>query len=521
MHSTFRIFDLMSIRCLLERLERVSMLKAFVPFLIGILLAEHYALPGWFFVAGILLAGGCAVLFRSSVAAIALLLAVGFGTAQLRQGHRTVPRDVTALFDLRIEGIPSDRGALSSVEAEVIAWRDPSSDEWFAAGDRLMLYTDSLVDLQAGERIGCRGRIRDFRGGAASYRQLMRRRGFSGTMWVGQRNLLFRRAPEQRPLHVAAVGRLARLGLSDRADALVRAMAAGDKSRLASDLRERYARCGFSHLLAVSGLHTGIVFGLIYLLFGWLFLLRRGHLYYYVLSTAAIWLFVAAAGYPPSAVRAAVMCTLLQGALFAGREYVALNALAIAAFVMLLWRPAWVGDISFQLSFLAVFFLLVWAMPIQRRIRTHRRAVDTVIAAVVVSLVAGFATAPLVAHTFGMIPVAGLLLNPVAVLPAAVIILCGTIWMLVPVPILAPLFRWCIEAAASSLDALARLAEYLPGTTVECRPDGITTCCIYLVLLAATLAAWSVEPRKEKPLDGTPSKHSHASESEIELPPYK
>ena len=491
----------MSIRFLLERLERLSVLKAFVPFLIGILLAEHYALPGWFLATGILIAGGRAVLFRSSVAAVALLLAVGFGTAQLRQRHRTVPRNATALFDLRIEGIPSDRGTRSSVEAEVIAWRDPSSDEWFAAGDRLMLYTDSLVDLQAGERIGCRGRIRDFRGGAAGYRRLMRRRGFSGTMWVGQRNLLFRRAPEKLPLHVAAVGRLARLGLSDRSDALVRAMAAGDRSRLAPDLHEQYARCGFSHLLAVSGLHTGIVFGSIYLLFGWLFLLRRGHLYYYLFSAAVIWLFVAAAGFPPSAVRAAVMCTLLQGALFAGREYAALNAWAVAAFVMLLWRPAWVGDISFQLSFLAVFFLLVWAVPIQRRIRTHWRTVDTAIAAVVVSLVAGFATAPLVAHTFGMIPVAGLLLNPIAVLPAAVIILCGTVWMLVPVPFLAPLFRGCIEAAASSLDALARLAEYLPATTVECRPDGTTTCCIYGLLLAATLAVWSVEPRERKKIE--------------------
>jgi len=94
-----------------------------------------------------------------------------------------------------------------------------------------------------------------------------------------------------------------------------------------------------------------------------------------------------------------------------------------------------------------------------------------------------------------------LLLNPIAVLPAAVIILCGTVWMLAPVPFLAPLFRGCIEAAASSLDALARLAEYFPATTVECRPDGTTTCCIYLLLLAATIIAWSVEPRKEETLD--------------------
>lgn len=475
----------------------MPVMKALVPFVLGIAVADYWTLPLWFVVVVAVAAGTLAALFRSAWALVAMLAAVGFGQAEFRQRTCTVPREVPTEFDLRIEGIPSVRERFVSVEAVATAWRDPVSGEWFAADDRLMLYADTLVGPVHGERIRCRGYIRDFRGGAESYHRLMRRRGFAGTMWVGLRDVTLRRSGTNS-FHAGAVERLARLELSDNAAALVRAMAAGDRSRIASDLRVRYSRAGFSHLLAVSGLHTGIVFGLIYLLLGWLLLLRRGHLVYYACSAAAVWLFVAAAGFPPSAVRAAVMFTLVQGALFAGRELAALNSLAIAAFVMLFWQPAWLGDISFQLSFLAVGFLLAWGVPLQRRLRTHRRAVDAVIGSWVVGLVAGTATAPLVAHTFGIVPLAGIAVGPLVVLPAAVIVLCGTVWMLLPVPFLAPVVGGCIEIAARALDALARVIAEMPGGCVEWHPNGGTTLGIYLSLLAATLFVRALESRERK-----------------------
>ena len=76
-------------------------------------------------------------------------------------------------------------------------------------------------------------------------------------------------------------------------------MTAGDRSGLTPELRTAYSRSGLSHLLAVSGLHTGIVFVLINLLLWWLPLLRRGHLLRNLLAAAAVWCFVAAAGFPP------------------------------------------------------------------------------------------------------------------------------------------------------------------------------------------------------------------------------
>lgn len=484
------------LRHLLERLDRMPMVKALVPFAAGILLAEQWTLPGWLCIAVLLTAGALALLFRSSTATLLLLLTAGFGQTQLRQPHRSLPRNIAVRIDLRIEGEPADRGSYRTVEAVAAAWCDPAAERWFAAGDRLQLYTDSLTELHAGDRILCTGRLRAFRGGSASYRRLMLRRGFAGTLWLSERNLHACTPQAATGLHARAVERIARLELSDEADALTRAMAAGDRNRLTTRLRERFARSGFAHLLAVSGLHTGLLFGWMALLFSWLLLFRRGARIYRLLCAAAVWLFVAAAGFPPSAVRAALLCTLLQGALLGGRAYEAFNALAAAAFAMLLWRPAWIGDISFQLSFVAVAALLLGVGPLRRRVRTRWRALNGLLTGWIASLVAGLATAPLVAHTFGMVPLAGLLLNPLAFVPAAVIVLCGTLWMVLPLPLLEPLLRGTIECATTLLNGLAGWAERLPGGCIEWHPSAAATALIYLLLLAATLLAAARPPRE-------------------------
>lgn len=482
---------------LAERLDRLPMLRALLPFAAGVLLAGTWQLPWWLPATAVLVSGALAALFRSPAAMAVLLVAAGFGQTQLREPRRSVPVGVTTRFDLRIEGLPSVRENYATVEAVAEAWKDPQTDAWIASGDRLLLYADPLTPLPAGERLLCRGRIRDLRGDSTGYRRLMQRRGIAGTLWVAERNIVSRRSDTRRTLHARAVERLTRLGLSDRAEPLARALAAGDRSRFTPDLRDRYARSGLSHLLAVSGLHTGMLFGWLWLLLGWMTLFRRGDRMLRIVCVAAVWLFVAAAGFPPSAVRAAILCTLLQGALWTGRVYDAGNALAAAAFVMLLWQPAWIGDISFQLSFLAVAALLCWGVPLQRRLRTHRRLPDALLGAWVVSLVAGAATAPLAAHTFGVVPLAGILLNPVALLPAAAIVLLGAVWIAFPFAGWAPLLRGGIESSAAALDALTRTVGDLPFGSLAWQPDAAVTGCIYLGLLLLTLLAGCCEREAE------------------------
>ena len=215
-----------------------------------------------------------------------------------------------------------------------------------------------------------------------------------------------------------------------------------------------------------------------------------------VLAAGAVWLFVAAAGAPPSAVRAAVMCTVLQTALASASEYVALNALAAAAFGMLLWQPAWLGDISFRLSFLAVAGILAWGVPLCRRCRTRCRAANAAIDAYLIGLAAAVATTPLVSHTFGTVPLAGLLVNPAAIALATAVVFGGALWMLLPAGPLAPAFALVTGTAAEGINALARLTASLPGGAAEYALGGTQTANLYLLFALATLAAWSAEPKK-------------------------
>ena len=331
-------------------------------------------------------------------------------------------------------------------------------------------------------------------------RRLMERRGYAGTLWIGERAILDREVRHAANLHRRAVERLERLPMKPEARAVVEAMAAGERRGIPADLRTAYSRSGLSHLLAVSGLHTGIVFVVINVLLWWLPLLRRGHLLKNILAAAAVWLFVAAVGFPPSAVRAAVMCTLLQTALASASEYVGMNALAAAAFGMLLWNPNWIGDISFQLSFLAVAGILVWGVPLCRRCRTRRRWLNAVIDAYLIGLAATLATAPLVSHVFGVIPLAGLLINPAAILLAGIVVFGGALWMLLPVGWLAPLFGAVTGKAVEAINFLARATAALPAGTADYRLGSRETLLLYAFFLAATLAAGCREPKKSLPL---------------------
>lgn len=159
-------------------------------------------------------------------------------------------------------------------------------------------------------------------------------------------------------------------------------------------------------------------------------------------------------------------------------------------------EPAWLGDISFQLSFIAVAAILVWGVPLCRLLHTRRRALNLLTDALVISLVAGIATAPLVSHTFGTVPLAGLLVNPVAILAGSIVVLGGTVWMILPVNWLAPPSTPCFRhgrptqhAGPSCRGAPGRICRIHPRQ----RGDGRHLPGFFLL---ATLAAWSFEPKK-------------------------
>lgn len=476
------------------RLKTMPFVKALLPFALGAALTTDYALPLWFVVGVLLLAGVVALKTERALPQLLFLVAVGYLTSLARTEPQSFPYETPAQLLVQVESDSAPRNDRLAAEGRLQAWCDPLRGEWHSVEGYLLLRSDSTLALRAGERLLVEGRIYPFRYGSASFRRLMYHRNYLGSCYLRAEQLLHREAATALTLHDRAARALSSRLEAGEAAAVVRAMTVGDRSALGSELRAAYARSGMSHLLAVSGLHMGIVFVLINLALRWLALLHRGVVVRNLMAIALVWLYLFAVGAPPSAVRAAIMCSILQLSFFSLSSYYAMNAWAAAAMAMLVWRPAWLHDIGFQLSFVAVAAILLWGVPLCERCRTRFRPLDAVLHAVVIGCTASIATAPLTSYAFGMIPLVGLLLNPVVVLLGTVVVGCGLLLLLVT--FLQPLLAPVALTAAAWLNGVAAWAAAMEGAALEEQLTGGVVGVIYLLFLLFTLLFWSIERKK-------------------------
>jgi competence protein ComEC len=191
----------------------------------------------------------------------------------------------------------------------------------------------------------------------------------------------------------------------------------GIRSNIPDSLYQAFSRTGTAHLLAISGLHIGIVIGVL-LSLGILVFGRRHYIYIW-LALVAIWLYVLLTGMRPPVVRGAIMGSLFLIAEYLGRQRSAITALAFAAAVMVGIQPQILWGVSFQLSFLAMAGLIflypyfqTWGRRGVTAIFGDREAIaatgNVVTDSFAVTLAAIIAVWPLVAYNFGVVSLVGL-----------------------------------------------------------------------------------------------------------------
>ena len=273
--------------------------------------------------------------------------------------------------------------------------------------------------------------------------------------------------------------RLESAGLTTDAYAVVAAMALGDKSALTHDLKDTYSRTGASHVLALSGLHLGII----YTLLSMLVVGRRWQTVTQVIMIISIWAFVFLVGMPTSVVRAAVMLTVYALLALGHRRRMSVNTLAFTAIAMLLVSPRALFDVGFQMSFMAVFCILLFVplflRPVSARyLMTHRLA-RWLLSMVAVSVAAQIGVAPLIAYYFGRFSCYFLLTNFI-VIPAATAILYLTLATLL-LPPLGIVLSWVVTGLNATLLYIAAM----PGATIDgLHPSVGLTVSLYGVILA-------------------------------------
>ena len=256
------------------------------------------------------------------------------------------------------------------------------------------------------------------------------------------------------------------------------AMTLGDRSALTAEVRDTYSVTGASHVLALSGLHLGIIYMLLTrLTFG-----RRRFWMGQVALILCIWAFAFLTGLSPSIVRSATMLSVYAVFSVGGRGRSSLNLLAFAAILILMVSPSALFDIGFQLSFMAVLSILLF-MPFVELFWPARFWLHRWLRGIVgISVVAQLGTAPLVAYHFGYFPTYFLLTNFI-VIPAVTAVLYGAL-LIVFVPQLGSLLVVLIQMLNKALGWIAQLpCSYIDGL----HPSVFKVCAFYVLLLAIYL----------------------------------
>jgi competence protein ComEC len=289
--------------------------------------------------------------------------------------------------------------------------------------------------------------------------------------------------------------RLADTGLADDELATVGALTLGYKEDLEPELKRHFQASGAAHVLAVSGLHTGIIYGLLLWLltlggrFKPLYENRWGRWTISLIIIAAMWGYAWLTGMTPSVVRAVLMVTIFEIGRMAYRQAFSLNTIAAAAVLILLIHPSDLWNISFQLSFAATFSIVAVAGTIRyfdlsrSRSLVFRKLMTYIIGILIVSLAAQLGTIPITAFYFKQMSVYFLLTNLIVLPLASILVPLGLTTIALGGCGLGTVIGKATWGVAWLMNHSVEWIESLPGCTVQMYVNGWMIAVYYVLLM--------------------------------------
>lgn len=306
-------------------------------------------------------------------------------------------------------------------------------------GGKVLLYLqkDSMPMPVMGDVLLVETQVR--RGGKSGnfdYGLYLRRQGIVGTCWALRRNWQLIGHEDDMGLKGLAkrsqyflYQQYRKMGVEGQELGIISALTLGYREDLDKDVQRAFSASGAMHVLAVSGLHTGIVWGIV------MWILTLGGLYkplwedkfrrwlLNISTIVLIWAYAFLTGLSPSVMRSALMLTFWALSSLLEQQTSRWNPLLAAAVVILIVNPLALWSVSFQLSFAAVAGIMLFGSSMQQAVVSKGRVWQSVSGLLIVSLAAQLGTMPLTLHYFGqtsnyfaltnliVVPMAGILLS--------------------------------------------------------------------------------------------------------------
>jgi competence protein ComEC len=282
--------------------------------------------------------------------------------------------------------------------------------------------------------------------------------------------------------------------LSGQHLAVVQALVFGERAGVSSLTLQSFSDTGAMHVLAVSGLHIGIVLVFLEFLFVKVFRMqskKKAVIY----ALAIIWFYCLLTGFSASVARAAVTFSILSiGKLF-NKEQSNLNSLAASALLLLLWEPAYLFDIGFQLSYLAMVGIFWFYEPLKMLFTSSNKIIRYAWEGTAVGLAAQLLTVPLSLYYFHQFPNYFALTNIGLMIYSFLILALGlALIVFSSIPVINYLLAKLLFIVMTTMFMILGLIQNLPGSVVY----GFEVSVFWVVVFyAAIFMFWLLYERKK------------------------
>jgi ComEC/Rec2-related protein len=400
-------------------------------------------------------------------------------TQSRRAEHLLNVHDEITAYQGVVRSYPESKSKSWKIELEVSAIK---TNEWRSAVGRVQLYIskkENAIDWNYGDHLIIQGAPRlikppanpgefdfkrfltfknihhqqflkkeDFRVLAAATRKGFIYYSHQARSWASDQIRKFIPGEEEQAITMALI-----LGVTDGID---------------TDLQNAYSASGAMHVLAVSGLHVGIIYAII------LFLLRPlrskawSRWFIAIISLVCLWAFAFVTGLSPSVLRAVAMFSFVAVARPFGARTNIYNTLAASAFVLLLYNPFLIMSVGFQLSYLAVLGIVYLQKPIYRMWDIENRVGDWTWQITCISLAAQLTTFSLGLLYFHQFPVYFLVSNLFVIPLSTLILVIGIVLLLLsPITSIANLIGVVMEFLIKILNWIVFKVEELPFSLIN------------------------------------------------------
>ena len=271
-------------------------------------------------------------------------------------------------------------------------------------------------------------------------------------------------------LHEARVflrDRLHQHGFSEDSRAVLSALLLGQRQFIDEELRRAYASAGAMHVLAVSGLHVGIIFLLINAVTGRMRRSKHLRMVSLAITLGALWTYAAITGLSPSVLRAATMFSFIALATHNDQRGHIYNNLAASAFLLLCFSPGLLVEVGFQLSYLAVVGIVFLQPKIYRLWEPKNWLLDKAWALTAVSISAQLATFPLGLLYFHQFPNYFLLSNLLVIPSAMVILYSGILLLIAGGSLFGEWLAWWLDNFVGAMNGILRWIESRPLSLIQ------------------------------------------------------